>query len=174
MGHVWFTGSRMSNSDDLRQLAAGRRQKSAKTTPKGGHSESRRVSQSHEPHHGTPKASDRPPVSPRHLHQRSGPSAITQQTSGIRRSSVANPVRPSGNPQRRPVIPSKPQHSQKAPHRPRQIKPPLPPRYQFSTEDARKGGLKGGKSRAAALSPEERSAAARKAVLIRWQKQKKR
>jgi len=32
----------------------------------------------------------------------------------------------------------------------------------------RLGGLKGGKARAARLTPEERSASARKAVLARW------
>ena len=32
----------------------------------------------------------------------------------------------------------------------------------------RKGGLKGGKARAAKLTPEERSEAARKAALARW------
>lgn len=32
----------------------------------------------------------------------------------------------------------------------------------------RKGGLKGGKARAAGLTPEERSEAARKAALVRW------
>jgi hypothetical protein len=34
----------------------------------------------------------------------------------------------------------------------------------------RKGGLKGGKARAAKLSPEERSAAAKKAAAARWAK----
>lgn len=34
----------------------------------------------------------------------------------------------------------------------------------------RRGGLKGGKARAARLSPEERSAAARRAVQARWKK----
>lgn len=34
----------------------------------------------------------------------------------------------------------------------------------------RRGGLKGGKARAARLSPEERTAAARKAVQARWKK----
>jgi len=34
----------------------------------------------------------------------------------------------------------------------------------------RKGGLKGGKARAAKLTPEERSEAARQAALSRWQK----
>ena len=35
------------------------------------------------------------------------------------------------------------------------------------------GGSKGGKSRAASLTPEERSASARKAALARWAKVKK-
>lgn len=34
----------------------------------------------------------------------------------------------------------------------------------------RKGGLKGGKARAAAMTPEERSAAARNAARARWSK----
>lgn len=34
----------------------------------------------------------------------------------------------------------------------------------------RKGGLKGGKARAAKLTPEERAAAARKAAAARWHK----
>lgn len=37
----------------------------------------------------------------------------------------------------------------------------------------RLGGLKGGKARAAALAPEERSAIARKAVLARWERIRK-
>jgi hypothetical protein len=37
----------------------------------------------------------------------------------------------------------------------------------------RLGGLKGGKARAAALRPEERSAIARKAVMTRWEKARK-
>jgi hypothetical protein len=36
----------------------------------------------------------------------------------------------------------------------------------------RKGGLKGGKARAASLSAEERSAAAKKAANARWSKQR--
>lgn len=36
----------------------------------------------------------------------------------------------------------------------------------------RKGGLKGGKARAAKMTPEERSEAARKAVKARWAKKK--
>jgi hypothetical protein len=39
-----------------------------------------------------------------------------------------------------------------------------------AVELGRKGGLKGGKARAAKLSPEERSAAARKAAQARWKK----
>jgi hypothetical protein len=35
------------------------------------------------------------------------------------------------------------------------------------------GGAKGGKTRAARLSPEERSAGARKAALARWAKERK-
>jgi hypothetical protein len=35
------------------------------------------------------------------------------------------------------------------------------------------GGSKGGKSRAAKLTPEERTASARKAALARWAKEKK-
>ena len=37
----------------------------------------------------------------------------------------------------------------------------------------RKGGKKGGLARAAALSPERRTEIARKAVMARWKKQKK-
>ena len=37
----------------------------------------------------------------------------------------------------------------------------------------RMGGVKGGKARAARLTPEERSASARKAALARWAKVKK-
>jgi len=37
----------------------------------------------------------------------------------------------------------------------------------------RLGGLKGGRARAAKLSPKERSAIARKAVLVRWRRQKR-
>jgi hypothetical protein len=34
----------------------------------------------------------------------------------------------------------------------------------------RKGGLKGGKARAASMTPEQRSEAARKAAAVRWKK----
>jgi hypothetical protein len=37
----------------------------------------------------------------------------------------------------------------------------------------RLGGLKGGPARAAKMTPEERTAAARKAVLARWSKKRK-
>ena len=37
-----------------------------------------------------------------------------------------------------------------------------------ATEARRKGGLKGGKARAAKMTPKERSEAARKAALTRW------
>lgn len=42
---------------------------------------------------------------------------------------------------------------------------PLPPK----AAAGRKGGLKGGKARAAKLTPEERSESARKAALARWE-----
>jgi len=45
-------------------------------------------------------------------------------------------------------------------------------RQQFA-EFGRKGGKKGGKVRASRMTPEERSAAARKAVQARWAKVKK-
>jgi hypothetical protein len=37
----------------------------------------------------------------------------------------------------------------------------------------RKGGLKGGHARAAKMTPEERTESARKAVLARWEKARK-
>jgi hypothetical protein len=46
--------------------------------------------------------------------------------------------------------------------------------YVFSVKDARKGGQRGGKARAAAMSKKQRSESARKAVLARWRKAKKR
>ena len=39
-----------------------------------------------------------------------------------------------------------------------------------AVELGRRGGLKGGKARAAKLTPEQRSEAARKAALARWQR----
>jgi hypothetical protein len=44
----------------------------------------------------------------------------------------------------------------------------LPAKDPFAVELGRRGGLKGGKARAAKLSPEERSAAARRAARARW------
>jgi hypothetical protein len=44
------------------------------------------------------------------------------------------------------------------------------PALSAKATSGRKGGLKGGASRAARLSPEERSEAARKAARARWQK----
>lgn len=41
-----------------------------------------------------------------------------------------------------------------------------------AVELGRKGGLKGGKARAESMSPEERSAAARRAAQVRWRKTK--
>jgi hypothetical protein len=43
---------------------------------------------------------------------------------------------------------------------------PASPAHEF----ARKGGLKGGKARAASLSPEKRKAIAKKAAASRWKK----
>jgi hypothetical protein len=48
--------------------------------------------------------------------------------------------------------------------------PPEPEKDPAAVALGRKGGLKGGKARAAKLTPEERSEAARKAALARWQK----
>jgi hypothetical protein len=45
---------------------------------------------------------------------------------------------------------------------------PLPPK----AAAGRKGGLKGGKARAAKLTPEERSESARKAAAARWEQKK--
>ncbi len=46
---------------------------------------------------------------------------------------------------------------------------PLPPKVAAG----RKGGIKGGKARAERLTPEERSASARKAAQVRWGKSEK-
>jgi len=46
--------------------------------------------------------------------------------------------------------------------------PKAPPKDSAAAELGRRGGLKGGKARAAKLSPEERSELARKAVRARW------
>jgi hypothetical protein len=49
----------------------------------------------------------------------------------------------------------------------------LPPEFRrYLSKLGRKGGLKGGPARAAKLTPEQRSASARKAVMARWQKAK--
>ena len=50
---------------------------------------------------------------------------------------------------------------------PAEVPEPLPPK----AAAGRKGGLKGGKARAAKLTPGERSEAARKAARVRWDKQ---
>jgi hypothetical protein len=42
-----------------------------------------------------------------------------------------------------------------------------------AVELGRRGGLKGGEARAERMTPEERSAAARKAALTRWQSRQK-
>jgi hypothetical protein len=44
---------------------------------------------------------------------------------------------------------------------------------EYLSKLGRKGGLKGGPARAAAMTKEERSESARKAVLVRWRKQQK-
>jgi hypothetical protein len=46
--------------------------------------------------------------------------------------------------------------------------PPEDTRNPAAVELGRKGGLKGGKARAAKMTPEERSAAAKKAAEARW------
>jgi hypothetical protein len=51
---------------------------------------------------------------------------------------------------------------QREPDSPRPAKDPL------AVELGRRGGLKGGKARAASLTPEERTDSARKAALARW------
>jgi hypothetical protein len=47
---------------------------------------------------------------------------------------------------------------------------PVDPLRAAAAELGRRGGLKGGKARAAKLSPEERSEIARKAATARWKK----
>jgi hypothetical protein len=46
--------------------------------------------------------------------------------------------------------------------------PPARPKDAAAVELGRKGGLKGGKARAAMLTPKQRSDSARKAALARW------
>jgi hypothetical protein len=47
---------------------------------------------------------------------------------------------------------------------------PAPAKDPAAVELGRRGGLKGGKARAAAMTPEERRASASKAALARWGK----
>jgi hypothetical protein len=49
--------------------------------------------------------------------------------------------------------------------------PPLPEKSAAAVELGRRGGLKGGKARAAKMTPEERSEAARKAARARWSRE---
>jgi hypothetical protein len=47
----------------------------------------------------------------------------------------------------------------------------LPPEFRkYLAKLGKKGGLKGGRARAAAMTPEQRSESARKAVMARWSK----
>jgi len=50
--------------------------------------------------------------------------------------------------------------------------PPDPDKDPAAVALGRKGGKKGGKARAANMTPEERSEAARKAAIARWAKEK--
>jgi hypothetical protein len=50
----------------------------------------------------------------------------------------------------------------------REPDPPRPAKDPAAVALGRKGGLKGGKARAANMTPEERQASARKAALARW------
>jgi hypothetical protein len=52
----------------------------------------------------------------------------------------------------------------------RELTPDLGGKDAAAVELGRKGGLKGGKARAASLSPEQRSAIAKKAASKRWDK----
>jgi hypothetical protein len=54
--------------------------------------------------------------------------------------------------------------------RQREMDPPAPVKDPAAVELGRKGGLIGGKRRAAAMTPEERRDSARKAALARWAK----
>jgi hypothetical protein len=49
----------------------------------------------------------------------------------------------------------------------------MPKKNLHAVELGKLGGAKGGKSRAARLTPAERSAGARKAALARWEKERK-
>jgi hypothetical protein len=49
----------------------------------------------------------------------------------------------------------------------------IPPEMrEYLAKLGKKGGKKGGPARAAAMTPEERSESARKAVIVRWAKRK--
>jgi hypothetical protein len=50
----------------------------------------------------------------------------------------------------------------------REPDPPARPKDPAAVELGRRGGLKGGRARADAMTPEERQASARKAALARW------
>lgn len=50
----------------------------------------------------------------------------------------------------------------------REPDPPTPPKDPAAVALGRKGGLVGGKKRAASMTPQERSESARKAALARW------
>jgi hypothetical protein len=52
----------------------------------------------------------------------------------------------------------------------REPDPPAPAKDPAAVELGRRGGLIGGKARAASLTPEERANSARKAALARWSK----
>ena len=52
--------------------------------------------------------------------------------------------------------------------RQREPDPPAPEKNPAAVELGRKGGLVGGKARAANMTPEERADSARKAALARW------
>ncbi len=54
--------------------------------------------------------------------------------------------------------------------RQREVDPPAPVKDPAAVELGRKGGMIGGKRRAAAMTPEERRDSARKAALARWAK----
>lgn len=47
---------------------------------------------------------------------------------------------------------------------------PAPEKHAAAVELGRRGGLRGGKARAAKMTPEERSEAAKKAAAARWRK----
>jgi hypothetical protein len=51
---------------------------------------------------------------------------------------------------------------------------PASDKNQAAVELGRKGGLVGGKARAASMTPEERSALAKRAATVRWAKRKDR